>query len=458
MSKFKIVVSDLHLGAGYAHDGNRLEDFDQDDAFATLLSHLSSESEQSGSSMELVFAGDTFEFLQVPALDAREAFEPARAYPAARYEPTDEASSRRKMDLIIQGHPQFFRALRQLLDNPLCCICFIKGNHDVNLHWRQVQTLIRAALGAGGDEERVVFEERCLSREGLYIEHGNQYLEWLNRWPDFEQPHDPRDATALYLPVGSRFVCQFYNQMEHQHSWLDGIKPLTALIWYLFALDYACAMRALISLVRLVPSLIWGSLPVGWAIHESLQAHEELQHALDDGRHMAAVATSLKERSLFYNQVDMALDLYAVPRSGGSLGRLGAYGHAVIPRGQDEQLAQRDRLCQVAEMKRIHEGARVIVFGHVHEPCSLDLGGGAQYLNAGSWTWSRDMAEASHGDWQDLFRNPDRYMSLRRLTYVRIDYDSRGEPHGSLLTFHIDAALRQTLWQRFRTWISPSES
>jgi len=362
------------------------------------------------------------------------------------------------MDLIIQGHPQFFRALRQLLDNPLCCICFIKGNHDVNLHWRQVQTLIRAALGAGGDEERVVFEERCLSREGLYIEHGNQYLEWLNRWPDFEQPHDPRDATALYLPVGSRFVCQFYNQMEHQHSWLDGIKPLTALIWYLFALDYACAMRALISLVRLVPSLIWGSLPVGWAIHESLQAHEELQHALDDGRHMAAVATSLKERSLFYNQVDMALDLYAVPRSGGSLGRLGAYGHAVIPRGQDEQLAQRDRLCQVAEMKRIHEGARVIVFGHVHEPCSLDLGGGAQYLNAGSWTWSRDMAEASHGDWQDLFRNPDRYMSLRRLTYVRIDYDSRGEPHGSLLTFHIDAALRQTLWQRFRTWISPSES
>jgi UDP-2,3-diacylglucosamine pyrophosphatase LpxH len=457
VAKFKVIVSDLHLGAGYAHEGNRLEDFDQDEAFAELLAHLIAESERLSQPMELVFAGDTFEFLQVPALDAREAFEPARQYPAARYAPADEASSRRKMDLIIQGHPLFFRALRDLLNSPLCSICFIKGNHDINLHWGEVKAMVSAALGASRAPGRLTFEERCLSREGLYVEHGNQYLEWLNRWPDFEQPHDPEDPHELYLPAGSRFVFQFFNQMEHQYFWLDGIKPLTALIWYLFALDYASALRAVKTLLRLVPSLIWGSLPLGLAISESMQAQEQVNQILDDERRMAVLDTSLKERSVFYNQVDIALDLYGVQRSGGPLGRFGVYGHTVLPRGQDEQQAQRERLQQVARAKQIQESARVIVFGHVHEPCAVELPDGAQYLNAGSWTWSRDMTGSDHLEWLDLFRNPAKYMSSRRLTYVRVDYDDRGAPHAELRTFELDSAPSPTIWRRFRTWIASHE-
>jgi UDP-2,3-diacylglucosamine pyrophosphatase LpxH len=457
LTKFKIIVSDMHLGAGYGHEGNRLEDFDQDGAFAELVRHLVSESERLGEPMELVFAGDTFEFLQVPALDAREAYEPAREYAAERYAPTDEASSRRKMDLIIQGHPLFFRSLRELLSSPLCSICFIKGNHDINLHWGQVQALIVAALGADRAPGRLTFEERCLSRESIYVEHGNQYLEWINRWADFEQPHDSDRPGELYLPAGSRFVYQFLNHLEYQYYWLDGVKPITALIWYLFALDYSSALRALKTLLRLVPSLIWGSLPMGWALSESLQSQEHVSQMLEDVRRMAGLDTSLKERSAFYNQVDMALDLYGVQRSGGPLGRLGVYGHAVLPRGQDEQRAQRDRLQQVASVRQAQENARVVVFGHVHEPCQRELAGGGQYLNAGSWTWNRDMTDADHVAWQDLFRNPDKYMGGRRLTYVRVDYDERSVPHAELRTFVIDAAPKVDLWRRFRAWIASRE-
>ena len=457
MPKLKIIVSDLHLGAGYASEGNRLEDFDQDEAFSELLAHMVAESERQSRPMELILAGDTFEFLQVPALDVREAFEPAREYPAERYAPADEASSRRKIGLIIQGHPLFFRALRDLLSSPLCSICFIKGNHDINLHWAQVQALISAALGADRAPGRLTFEERCVSREGIYVEHGNQYLEWLNRWPDFEQPHDPEDPSELYLPAGSRFVYQFFNHMEHQYYWLDGIKPLTALVWYLFALDYACALRAVKTLLRLIPSLIWGSLPMGWAISESTQAQEQLGKLLDDERRMAVLDTSLKERSVFYNQVDIALDLYGVQRSGGPLGRFGVYGHTVLPRGQDEQQAQRERLQRVAAAKQIQETAKIVVFGHVHEPCVVDLPGGAQYFNSGSWTWSRDMTDADHIAWLDLFRNPDKYMNSRRLTFVRIDYDEQSVPHGELRTFVLDSAPRPTIWRRFQAWVASYE-
>jgi hypothetical protein len=70
--KFKIVVSDLHIGAGATEsEANPLEDFDQDEAFAELLAHLAGESDHYDSPLELIFAGDTFEFLQVPALGGR---------------------------------------------------------------------------------------------------------------------------------------------------------------------------------------------------------------------------------------------------------------------------------------------------------------------------------------------------------------------------------------------------
>jgi len=151
------------------------------------------------------------------------------------------------------------------------------------------------------------------------------------------------------------------------------------------------------------------------------------------------------------------LDLYGVERSGGPLGRFGVYGHSVLPRGQDEQHAQRERLAQVAELKRIQEDARVIVFGHVHEPCEIELTGDAMYINAGSWTWCRDMTGADHVAWLDLFRNPDRYMGSRRLTYVRVDYDESDVPRAQLRTFILDRAPSPTLWRRFKAWVAAQE-
>ncbi len=55
--KFKVVVSDLHLGAGFAQEGNALEDFTKDAEFAGLLEALREESDAQGLECELIVFG-----------------------------------------------------------------------------------------------------------------------------------------------------------------------------------------------------------------------------------------------------------------------------------------------------------------------------------------------------------------------------------------------------------------
>ena len=108
-----------------------------------------------------------------------------------------------KMALIIDGHRGFFEALGGFLrvGPPKRYVTFVKGNHDLNLHWSGVQSMIRDALGANSGRHTLVsFEERRIVREGIYVEHGNQYAEAVDRVKDMEEPHDHKDPLQLDLP------------------------------------------------------------------------------------------------------------------------------------------------------------------------------------------------------------------------------------------------------------------
>jgi hypothetical protein len=258
--KFKIIVSDLHLGAGFAEAGNALEDFTQDAEFACLLQEAREESEADCMECELILDGDIMEFLQVPSLHE---FDPAKAYPPEDYRSSSEEDSLKKVNLIIAGHPVFFAALRDFLNaaHPLRQVTIIKGNHDVNLHWMAVQDRIREAVGATGERRNLVtFEARCISREGIYVEHGNQYAEKVNRFDDFEKPRDRAQEGQLVLVPGSRFVIDFFNDVERERYWIDGVKPITSLIWYGFAFDFVFAVKALIGFLKAALPLLFGSL------------------------------------------------------------------------------------------------------------------------------------------------------------------------------------------------------
>jgi len=436
-SKVKIIVSDLHLGAGFfdLDKGNVLEDFIVDETFARFLHEMKEESETQGTDFELIIDGDVVEFLQAPALDQ---FEPRRAYSPENYRSSLEEDSAKKVDLIIKGHPMFFAALREFIKpaNPQRKVTILKGNHDVELYWPAVKERIRQAVYATGERAKLlVFEEVGISREGIYVEHGNQYAEKVNRVDNFEKPLDPEHEGQLAIPAGSRFVIEFFNQVEWEKWWVDSVKPMTALIWYALALDFPFAVKTLAAFLKVAHLLIVGSLAAGG---EDLPAEaERLVRELEDEAQRQVLGQRYAEDEAFRREFNA--------RVGRLLEAADAPPEVARTRPVDEASAfnlgksiiaeVNSALHQAAETKARETGAQIVVFGHTHDPLCERLESGGLYLNTGTWTWWRDFAEAGLDYWKEFYAAPEEFMDEHYLTYARIDYDEFGQPHGRVLDY-----------------------
>ena len=454
--RVKIVLSDLHLGAGRVEDGNVLEDFTVDEAFRDFLRKLRDESEAHGLEIELILAGDTFEFLQVPHVDE---YDPTLEYQARAYRSSSATDSVQKARHIVAGHPVAFRALRDWLqpDGPRRKVTIVKGNHDVNLHWRSVRQVLREEVDAVGPRNHcLAFEERRVRRDDIWVEHGNQYTGRLNRFDDFEEPHDPDDSGQLSMPLGSRFVLGFFNGIERERYWIDGLKPVTSLIWYLLTLDLPFALRALVALLREVPSLVWPHPPWGGA---DLDAEHALGEVTDDPSRVRAIALQYDQNPAFRQRLmewaQDSLDRLGLTREGtpeeGLDERVDPNSAvAALRRGAYAQVADRTTLEKVAAAREVEDGARVVVFGHTHSPTILALPRGGVYVNTGTWTWHRDFTREGVEAWRDFFENPGRHTTARDLTYARIDYDTE-EPVARLLR-HVYEAPPMSILDRIRSW------
>jgi len=438
--KAKIIVSDLHIGAGFAPD-NPLEDFGSDDEFAGFLGAIVAESDERAMDVELIANGDLVEFLQVPAVDT---FDPRAAYPPEAYRSSSEEASAKKMALVIEGHPTLFAALRDFIHpvHPRRNITILKGNHDVNLHWVAVQTCLREALGATGDRQGLLaFEERRVAREGIYVEHGNQYAEKVNRFDDFEEPHDPEHTGELAIPPGSDFVIDFFNDVEHEKWWVDSVKPITALIWYGFAIDFAFAARALVNFLRVAPDLVWGSFAAEEGEEAGLKAQmDELRQQLEDEAEVAALgeryATDEAFRREFNARLGWMLRATDAPPEAvlpAAVGGAAIKEAEALERAGDITEMMGSALRKVAQAKIVEEHAQVVVFGHTHHALCEQLDGGV-YVNSGTWVWWRDLGTDAE-TWRELYAHPERFTQPHYLTYVRVDYEQANRPHARVLDY-----------------------
>ncbi|MGD1994660.1 MAG: hypothetical protein PVI59_15810 [Anaerolineae bacterium] len=142
--------------------------------------------------------------------------------------PTPEKSAD-KATSIYQGHPIFFRALAWFVGRGHRLV-FVRGNHDLELYWPQVQDRLRSHIAA---EYRAAFDcapedplppdfqERIDFRPGwfhyrrgvFYAEHGKQY-EPLDSCPNPIRPVMPGDPWVLSPPVGSLGVISLHNPLE----------------------------------------------------------------------------------------------------------------------------------------------------------------------------------------------------------------------------------------------------
>lgn len=430
MRHFKIIISDLHVGADREAEGNALEDFGSDAQFAALVDDLIAESSSTRAAVELIFAGDTFEMLQIPHVDT---FEPSAVYAPEFYHSSCESDSMRKVALAIAGHPQIFESLSRFVRAfpPRRTVTFIKGNHDINLHWPGVQDHIRQAIRPLYSS-LVAFEERRVSREQLYVEHGNQYGEFLSRVPDMDHPLDPERPGQLKLPPGSWLVMNAFNRVERERYWIDGVKPTTSLIWYALVYDFEFAAWAIAELIRALPGTIGSALDSEEPVASlAAQLEDPAQVQVLSGRYQADPAF----RQLF--NAEVARVLAPVPAAELDGPRSPA-SESAVAMGDQARIQVRSALLDAARRIAAEEGAAVVVFGHSHEPLRQEFDGGT-YLNSGTWTWSGDFTGAGPETWRELFEHPERFTDDRRLSYVRVDYDGAGRPAGRLLEVPRDA-------------------
>lgn len=247
----RIVLSDLHLGEGHQLGRpNPLDDFTEDARLAELLRHwgrMASEERP----VELILNGDILDLLKVRVNGI---------FP----EVVDETCALAKVDRIIAGHPESFKAFRAFSSSPHRRIIYLPGNHDIDLVFPMVAERVREAMShdpAVGNVH-VVRDSPVLYLEdvGVVIAHGHQgeaanafnydklFLEQAGRPP------------VLNLPWGSFFVLRVVNRFKERRPYLDRVWPFAPYLIWALVFDFRFTFRFLstcayhIIRTRLLPS------------------------------------------------------------------------------------------------------------------------------------------------------------------------------------------------------------
>jgi UDP-2,3-diacylglucosamine pyrophosphatase LpxH len=425
-AKVKIIISDTHLGAGGADLGNKLEDFISDEAFFAWVHGLIEESTRAQRAMTLIINGDWIEFLQVPEVAV---FDPTRRYPTERYVNLSEEAAIKRLEVVHAGHPRVFQALADFISEgpPRRDLVILFGNHDPELAYPGVQTHVRALLHAEGARAHLVrIGERRYFEDGVFVEHGNAFTEAVNRFSDPDHPFDPDQPELIERPPGSYVVTDFYNQVEWERPWIDGVHPMSALAFYALAYDPRFAAKFIKALLLAAPDLATDLLTAA----PQARAGQRLLDLLES-MDAEELARRLQQDEAFAR--DFADDLEQALAEKGAAPTPELKLAATPEEGRSPQQRARDiveyywrALAEAALQVSEESGAQVVCFGHIHERVDERLANGARYLNTGTWIWKMNFKEASDEVWRDLIAHPEKYMHRRLLTYARIDIAEDG--------------------------------
>ncbi len=215
--KYKIVVSDLHMGSGQAPgDLNPWESFFADDKLCEFL-HFYSTDYYEDEDVELIVNGDIYDFLQVK-VDGE--------FP----DKVTEKVAVRKLEACIAGHPRVHRALREFLSRPKKRITVLPGNHDFEWVFPKVQERFCEELCGGRTDPRLRFicDRDFYQFDGIQVHHGMQF--------EIMHSHDFRDAfitngagePILNLPWGSIFIINVITRLKQQRPYIDKVHPFWA--------------------------------------------------------------------------------------------------------------------------------------------------------------------------------------------------------------------------------------
>jgi UDP-2,3-diacylglucosamine pyrophosphatase LpxH len=251
-------VSDLHLSDYESPDPTRpgwraykRPEAAPDDRLLALLEHVRELAV--GEPVELVFAGDTFDFDTIVALPEEPSFDLSWLERKRGLAP-EEARSAWKMRRILADHAPLVEALRAFLADGHTLV-FIVGNHDLELHWPAVQAELRAALDPPRPEALAICEFFRISADDTLVMHGNQLDAYcvchdpLHPFVEIDGRRRVRspfgnvagklmlNGMGLLNPhVEASFIRPFREYVSFFFKYLARIQPLIGFTWFWTAL------------------------------------------------------------------------------------------------------------------------------------------------------------------------------------------------------------------------------
>jgi UDP-2,3-diacylglucosamine pyrophosphatase LpxH len=181
---------------------------------------------------------------------------------------TDDYKSVPKLDIVLNGHPEFFEALAEWLGWGHRVIV-VKGNHDLEWYWLAIRNYLRLDLARrlagqsalpvdvvlkGTVLPNLTFIDHSIIVDGdLYIEHGHRY-DPLTRVVGADTVNEGRE---LNIPFGSFINRYLLNFIEQKYSFIDNIRPteniLPLMLRHHFVGGIKLLVKHLVTIIKIVP-------------------------------------------------------------------------------------------------------------------------------------------------------------------------------------------------------------
>jgi UDP-2,3-diacylglucosamine pyrophosphatase LpxH len=243
VSKHTAIISDLHLcEAQPVHPEFPLwkkfktRQYFFDDVFDKFLRHI--EEKAGGEPIELILNGDIFDFDSVMSQPTDPVFYVNWIERNRGLNPREE-KSKFKIGVILKDHEAFVHALRDFIQRGHRVV-FVIGNHDLELHYQDVQDEIIHSLGLSDERRHQVrfVEWFYISNQDTLIEHGNQY----DPYCICEDPINPfikgYNYVSLKLPFGNLACRYIMNGMGFFNPHVDSNYIMSMKEYLLFFFKY----------------------------------------------------------------------------------------------------------------------------------------------------------------------------------------------------------------------------
>lgn len=278
--KYKVIISDLHMGSGHAdHALNPLESFDHDEKLVELIRYYSTDYFDD-EEVELIINGDFYDFLQT---DSSEGFT----------DQVHEALAVEKLHLCIEGHPEIHDALAAFIRAPHKTITVLPGNHDYEFVFPRVQEAFCQRVTGHEHDERMQFicDSEYYEFDGVQVHHGQQFE--LMHASNFEAKFLARKNAPpiLNYPWGSRFILQVIVRLKRDRPYIDKIRPFRAYMIRAFVLDFWFFWKIMFLAIRhfLVTRLgklryrenLKSRLIQSWRLLSEIQIYPDLAHKVE---------------------------------------------------------------------------------------------------------------------------------------------------------------------------------